>query len=138
MYMCTIIFYPTADEDVPIFYDAVEDVEELSSDEEAASKSSTDPRIIVLRTKLSTITRKRAKIRNGKVSSEATVAKKKLLNHVNLWLLFRTRKPCIDDSLKSQIHLSIMLFSVTMTSIILWNFSILYFLISLYLLVVIF
>lgn len=74
MYMCTIIFYPTADEDVPIFYDAVEDVEELSSDEEAASKSSTDPRIVVLRTKLSTITRKRAKIRNGKVSSQATVA----------------------------------------------------------------
>lgn len=74
MYMCTIIFYPTADEDVPIFYDAVEDVEELSSDEEAASKSSTDPRIVVLRTKLSTITRMRAKIRNGKVSSEATVA----------------------------------------------------------------
>lgn len=69
-----IIFYPTADEDVPIFYDAVEDVEELSSDEEAASKSSTDPRIVVLRTKLSTITRKRAKIRNGKVSNEATVA----------------------------------------------------------------
>lgn len=74
MYMCMIIFYPTADEDVPIFYDAVEDVEELSSDEEAASKSSTDPRIVVLRTKLSTITRKRAKIRNGKVSNEATVA----------------------------------------------------------------
>lgn len=44
----------------------------------------------------------------------------------------------IDDSFKSQFHLSIMLFSVKMTSIILWNFSILYFLISLYLLVVIF
>lgn len=88
-----IIFYPTADEDIPVFYDAVEDVEELSSDEEAASKSSTDPRIITLRTKLTTITRKRAKIRNGKVNNEATVAWKKLLNLVNAWLLSRTRKP---------------------------------------------
>lgn len=67
------IIYLLADEDVPVFYDAVEDVEELSSDEEAASKSSTDPRIITLRTKLTTITRKRAKIRNGKVNNEAIV-----------------------------------------------------------------
>lgn len=36
----------------------------------------------------------------------------------------------IDDSFKSQFHLSIILFSVTMTFNILWNFSILCFLIS--------
>lgn len=52
-----------------MFYDAVEDVEEMSSDEEAFSKPSKDPRIEALRTKLTSITRRRAKIRNVKVNS---------------------------------------------------------------------
>ena len=52
-----------------MFYDAVEDVEEISSDEEAFSKPSTDPRIEALRTKLTSITRRRAKIRNVKVNN---------------------------------------------------------------------
>lgn len=71
--MCTIIFYLIVDEDVFIFYDVVEDVEELSFDEEVVSKFFIDFRIVVLRIKFFIIIRKRVKIRNGKVSSEVIV-----------------------------------------------------------------
>ncbi len=48
------------------FYDAVEDLEELSSDEDSNYKYS-DPRLTALRNKLTTMYRKRAHYRNKKV-----------------------------------------------------------------------
>ena len=60
----------TDEENEVFFYDAVEDTAELSSDEESASNSKRSPRLHCLNSKLATLFRKRAHIRNKKVSVE--------------------------------------------------------------------
>ena len=55
------------EEDRVVFYDAVEDVAELSSDEELPSMMITDPRLKQLNNTLKTINMKRAKLRTKKV-----------------------------------------------------------------------
>lgn len=65
-----IVVLCTAEEERVVFYDAVEDVAELSSEEELPSMLITDPRLKQLNNKLKTINMKRAKLRNKKVSSK--------------------------------------------------------------------
>ena len=59
-------------EDQPVFYDAVEDVDQLSSDEEMPSLMLTDPRLKNIKTKLKSVQMRRAKLRNKKVSKYLT------------------------------------------------------------------
>lgn len=77
-------------EEQAVFYDAVEDVEELSPDDEDAGQRSkvTDPRVRDLRTKLVMIQRSRAKIRNRKVtftSNHTTKVAQLVKSSIHLW-----------------------------------------------------
>ena len=51
------------------FYDAVENPDELSSDEDDVSQMKKDPRLDALQVKLSALFRKRAHLRNKKVKT---------------------------------------------------------------------
>ena len=65
--MIDSIFFALDEEEQVVFYDAVEDADELSSEEEMPSMLVTDPRLKQLRDKLANIHRRRAKLRNKKV-----------------------------------------------------------------------
>ena len=61
-------FIPIIDEEEQVvFYDAVEDADQLSSEEEMPSMLVTDPRLRQLRDKMAGIHRRRAKLRTKKV-----------------------------------------------------------------------
>jgi hypothetical protein len=66
MTKCYIV--TAVEEERVVFYDAVEDVEELSSEEELPSMMITDPRLKALNNKLKSINTRRAKLRNKRVS----------------------------------------------------------------------
>ena len=56
------------EEEQVVFYDAVEDTEQLSSEDEMPSMLLTDPRLRLLRDKMAGIHRRRAKLRTKKVA----------------------------------------------------------------------
>lgn len=64
---CLHFIFGLDEEERVVFYDAVEDVEELSSEEEMPSMMVTDPRLRALNNKLKLINTRRAKLRNTRV-----------------------------------------------------------------------